>query len=118
LSPSPKPEHQFGFETDTNLHELDDSDQLIKILGKLPVKQSFDFNFLKENRSQLERLKSIHNSMTLYKSVFDCFKFTTDGVKLILSQMIEFNPNNRLTAARLLESKIFDPIRQPELENM
>lgn len=44
------------------------------------------------------------------------FKNTNEDLLYILKGMLEFNPYFRLSASECLKSKVFDDIRNPELE--
>lgn len=39
-------------------------------------------------------------------------------MKKLLAKMLEFNPRNRKTADELLKSKIFDPIRNSDIDSL
>ena len=45
------------------------------------------------------------------------FPFTTPAVLEILEDMLQFNPHYRSNPSDLLKNKVFDSIRNPDLEN-
>ena len=58
----------------------------------------------------------MRTNFTPSKSNSTVYPLTNSGLLEILSNMLQFNPNFRQSPKQLLKNKLFDRIRNPEME--
>jgi len=87
---------------------------MIKILEILGPQKEEKLEFIQDDNT-LKYIQSLQH-VKKHQPICKKFKKSDPKIQTLISSMLEFNPDHRMTAAECLKSSVFDGIRNKVLE--